>query len=271
MRTQSTLTERILHLSMPSVSSETLEKAVEAFRDYVKCKYPEYYCMSNNVWFYSMKKADDGGPSISNRTVKPEHVFWEKKNSAENNPAWRLKVSGESVILNYRKNSPSDCGTWEDLVSLYNDLVPFLAQRLNITQWEKFSVTYFFTYGLKSISDKKLVRKDWIEVKKLLQPFASMASSAGFKSFLPQYFWDQSWICEKQGKDYIVNTQLETNSRASAGDDDGLEIRLFLAVRPNAPQKCRGIDWNPLFALLRENYEAILAPYAKKTLMEDFK
>lgn len=271
MRTQSTLAERVLQFSMPSVSSANLEKAVEAFRDFVKCKYPESQCVSDNVWLYSMKKAEDGGPAISNRTVRPEYVFWEQKFSASHNPVWRIKVSSELITLNFRKNTPPDCGTWEDVVMLYNELIVYLAQKLNVTQWKSVTAMYFFAYSAKTIPDKSIIHKDWIDVKRLLQPFANMTHADSFTKFLPKYYWNQSWRCVKDGREYTVNSQLEAETFSGPKEENSLEIRLFLTVGPNEVQPCKSVDWTSVFTLLKENYEALLTQHSKAMLMEDFK
>ena len=273
MREYSTLTERFLHLSMASVTSETLEKAVDAFKEYLRIQYPDFDYSPQQKWAYSLKSAEDGGPSIDKRTVNPEHVFWDQKNDKKHDPVWRLKVDSTDIIFNYRKNKLQDSGSWTDFSRLGEEMISFWQTKLNIQEWKSLDVTYFFTYGSHNVDDSKLIREDWIEVKNLLQPFAVMPHAANFKSYQPDYLWDQSWICAlEENQNYLVNTRLETGRRQiQAKHENSLEIHLYLTVMPPEQFLTKKIPWTEMFEVLRDNYQALLTDYAKTSLMEDFK
>ena len=273
MREYSTLTERLLHLSMPSVTSETLEKSVDTFKEYLRFQYSDFDYSAQQKWNYRLKAAEDGGPSIYKRTANPEHVFWDQKSDEKHDPVWRLKVDSTDIVFNYRKNKLADSGSWADFSHRCEEMIAFWQKHLNVKEWKSLDVMYFFTYGAKNIEDSHLVRKHWIEVKDLLQPFAIMPHTANFKSYLPNYSWDQSWICALDGnQNYMVNSRLETGKRqGNQESENSLEIYLFLTVVPPKDIIKREIPWEKMFEVLHDNYQVLLTDYARASLMDDFK
>jgi hypothetical protein len=273
MREYSTLTGRFLHLSMSSVASETLEKAVDAFKEHLQTMAPNFDYSAEKKWSYSLKPADDGGPSIDKRTVNPEHVFWEQKNDKDHDPLWCLKIDSKNIVFIYRKNKSTDSGSWTDFTRLSEEMIAFWQKNLNVKEWKSLDITYFFAYGSHNIEDAQLIRKNWIEVKQLLQPFAIMPHVANFKSYLSDYTWDQSWLCALEGDlTYTVNTRLETGHRqVRTKDENSLEIHLFLTVTPPKEALSREIPWGKIYEVLHDNYQVLLTDYARASLMEDFK
>ena len=268
MREYSTLTERIIRLTMPKVDSARLEKAVVDFKAFLQRISPDYYTQVNHLWSYSLKAADDGGPEIDKRIVKLEYEFWEKKpENNKNESIWRIKLSDEDVVFNYRKNKINDSGSWEDFIATAQTYIMTLQSFLKI-EWKGLCVTYFFVYGEDTVEDRLIARNDWIEVRKILQPFASMPFDKSFRAFIPKYEWDQSWYCNTSDSDkYVLNCRLETNSTKG----HPLKIYMYLSATVPTDILKKGLPWSNIHVLLRDNYSSLLFGETKDLFAGDFK
>ena len=274
MRKHSTLVERAMFFSIKPLDSAKLEKGVESFREYLSGEQNVSFDFdAKHLWNYSLTEdKDDEGPIITNRRTFPEYTFTVK--NSQNAFLWRLLVNNSKIVFNFGKNSLDDPGSWKEFLKTALEYIHVLQKKLEVPSLEELTITYLFAYNNLSLDDPELIKPEWLEVRKLLQPFETMRLPASFKAFAPIYTWDQQWICSRPDKlDYTVISSIET-SQTKNDASKNMPLTVFLYLGVIVPNKCLKEDdvrYDDIHALLKESYELMLTDYSRKKLAGDFK
>lgn len=269
MKRPSTLIERFLDLGIPeSVSPVSWEKSVDSLEAYLGKRFPKMFRENGEEWDYSLETASDGGPAFHERKAIPVHKLYEFSPNESVQPAWRIKITQESLVINVCAHS-RDEWQWAEFKSFSEEVKQVFFNGLGLVHCGKPSVTCIFAFDSAHVGDPTLATEKWVEVKELLAPFSVMPTPEGFESYLPKYNCDQNWRCRRNGCEYLVVSQVKTAPPKVDGAPLSIFLYLTVANVENAGLQ-KVLPWDDWYALLKASFQCHLTEKANKLLGEDF-
>ena len=269
MQRPSTLIERFLDMGIhESVSPVSWEKSVDLLEAYLRKRFPKLFREYVTEWDYSLETASDGGPIFHERKAIPVHMLYEFSPNESSKPAWRIKITKESLVINVCAHS-RDEWRWTQFRAFSEEIRQVFYNGLGLAHCGKPSVTCIFAFDSAHVGDSTLATGKWVEVKELLAPFSVMPTPEGFESYLPKYNCDQNWLCRRNGCEYLVVSQVKT----TPPKENGAPLTIFLYLTVASVENIgiqKDFPWDDWYALLKASFQCHLTKKAYKLLGEDF-
>jgi len=265
MRRFSTLNERYIEALLPEdLPGEAYEYALGELKRSLKERYPESFYNKLSSWDCNLAVVKDGAPSLNSKLTFM-HDIWSAKENKNKPREWRIRVEKKRLIVNYCKNLIDDSGSFLEFQDFYGPILVSFQKDLGIQAYQNIVLNHQFKYNCDTLGNKEYATENWVEVKKILKPFASVHLDVpgDFKSFIPPYRWEQTWRLEK---DYFLRSCLKTSK-----ENDKISISMMLAAWRNTKEIAPYALLNGLFDKLEIIYRAMLTDEALTLLKDDWK
>lgn len=267
-RQQSTLYERICIATLPdSVGDEDFERLPKEGRGYLGSLWPGLVEENLPLWTVRVNQPKTNQrPEIQEAVFTQSYDFWSSAASnGEDAREWRVRIERERIILNYRKHSKDDPGSIAEFLAFVIPVLSFLRRTLGIQKWKALTLSYYFLYDEESLhateffrSAKKNVSGRFYEVKKFLVPFANFPEMDGFKMFITPYRWQQRWLQEISGKEYVSGIFIDTGVLAGTNQTQ-ISMQLDVIEREAVENAC---SMEAMYGIIQGNYSRLICPGA---------
>lgn len=272
MRQESTLNERYVIADLSdSIDDRAYQRLLENMRAYLNEFYRGIFEKRGTQWDFQIQPESESNniPTIKNLCQKETFSFWQNDPAKKgNDPDWRVYIDRAKIVVNYRKHLVTDPGSFEDFYSFVEEILKKAGCFLGISQWETLRLVYSFRFARDTLSEVfDGLAENWIEVKRLLQPFATMPTPSGFVEFIPNYQWNQSWRRNQDSKSYYTHAELSATPPPAK---QNLNIRLLLEVTTNARVNIDNDGLMNLYHILQSDYVNLIVKGNAK-IIEDCK
>lgn len=115
---------------------------------------------------------------------------------------WVVQIFENKLVINYGNYELQESYNYSRFFDYASEIVRKFRDVMKILFFNSVELNYKFCFNYKTIPNQDLAKKEWLEVKKLLNPFFAVGYPKHSDRFLPPYSCEQQWEVTLAGKKF---------------------------------------------------------------------